>query len=63
MIDNHTSFNLTTKQLYFLQSYSAKYRVSMDESIRRAIEELKKEERKEEIARLKWNIVVKAGLN
>lgn len=55
MIDNHTSFNLTTKQLYFLQSYSFKYGISMCESIRRAIEELKKEERKKEIARLKWD--------
>lgn len=53
MIDNHTSFNLTTKQLYFLQSYSAKYGISMDESIRRAIEELKRKERLKEIKRIK----------
>jgi hypothetical protein len=53
MIDNHTSFNLTTKQLRFLQSYSAIHSISMGESIRRAIEELKRKERLKEIKRIR----------
>lgn len=56
MIDDHTSFNLTTKQLYFLQRYSAKYGISMGESIRRAIEELKRKERKKEIIEMQKDI-------
>lgn len=49
MIDNHTSFYLTTKQLDFLRYYSAKHKISMGEIMRRMIERLKNEERKNEI--------------